>query len=141
MAELKPIENQWFRSQRNRAKQAYELGTQQNKYEKGLWNKQQTWTRDDLVRQFNRQRETLANPYNRRGMMNSGMYQQGLLRHYQDRGRALDRQSLATLWKNEGFDLAQSQLARVRDDQLADLKDQQDEYRKTLAGVIDLYRP
>lgn len=139
MAGLKPIETQWFNAQKARAKQAYTLGTDQNKYERGLSNKQAEWGRADLMRNFTQQRQGFANSWNKRGMVNSGGYQSALTRYNEDYQRNLGRQRVGNEWKNQGFDIAGNQLATIQTDALKELEDQQREYQNTVATVIKGY--
>ena len=134
--QLYPHEKQWFQAQRSRAKQAFELGSAQSTYERDLSNRQAGWNRGDLIRNYSRQRESFSNPWNKRGMLNSGMYGQALQRYTGDHQRDLQRQGQANQWKNEGFDMAGDQLARVRDEALTELQNQEREYQNTLATIL-----
>ena len=137
---LKPIETQWFNAQKNRAKQAYALGNQQNTYEQDLSNVQSGWSREDMIRNFNRQREGFGNGWNKRGMMSSGMYQNALTRFNDDQQTNLNRQRIGTEWKNQGYDIAGNQLATIQADALKELEDQKREYQNTVATVLSGYK-
>ena len=139
MATLKPNETQWFKSQRRRADHAYNLGTQQNKYERLQSERQSNWQREDLARQWHRGRESFANSFNKRGVINSGIYQNALLRRQQDQNKAFQRNSESKLWKGQGYDLAKRQLGDVRTAAKKDLDEQETAYRRTISSVIDLY--
>lgn len=140
MAErLSPNELQWFAAQRARARQAYELGAAQNKYEKAGANTRYGWTTEDLKRNFTQQRARFATPFLQRGMMNSGNYGQRLTEFRNAHSRDLFRANEGNRWQNQGYDLASSQLAKVRDDALAELRDQEKAYRDTLATQIANY--
>lgn len=138
-SDLKPMENQWFTAQQRRAQQAFNLGTQQNDYERRLANTQAQWGQDDLRRTYARQREQFGNSFNRRGMMNSGVYQQSLSRFIDDYNTSQSRLSTGNLFRNEGFDLAGNQLAQVRDSTLSELRDQREAYQRQLAEMLRTY--
>lgn len=141
MAEqLKPIETQWFTAQKNRAKQAFTLGNDQNTYERGLSNVQSGWSREDMIRNFNRQREGFANSWNKRGMVNSGLYNAALTRFQGDQQTNLTRQRTGNEWKNQGYDIAGNQLATIQSDALQELEDQRRAYQNTMATVLRGYQ-
>lgn len=138
--ELSQLERDWFRQQSSRAQQAHRLGGQQNAYERELAGVQQGWRRQDTTRQYDRARETLHNPWNRRGMMNSGGWQNQLSRWSADRTRDIGRTNTMAQMQNQGFGLAQDQLDDVFQQTKEDLRLQRDAYERTLAAVYRQHR-
>lgn len=135
MSDMSLLERDWFAQQERRARSTHSLGQAQNRYERQLANVQQGWRTDDTTRQYDRGRETLHNPWNQRGMMNSGMWQNQLGRFNADRLRDINRTHSMASMQNQGYDLASSQLDTVRDAALEDLRLQQQAYEETLAAV------
>jgi len=133
---LKPIEGQYFRSAMGRAQQSYDLGVAQNRYERNVGNNRYGWQMSDLAKQFQRSRDGFATPFARRGMMNSGNYESQLSRFLGDYQQQRNRADLAHQWQNDGYTLADSQLAAIRDQTMADLADQKRSYQQTLAATL-----
>ena len=128
-------EDNWFAAQQRRAQQGYDLGHEQNEYDKSVKVHQNRWANEDLRRRFAEQRQRWGTSHQRRGMWHSGNRSQDFARFLSDQQRMLARQAEGHGYTMEGFQTAESQLAKVRDDALAEIEFQRDAYEKTLAGV------
>src|SRR4051812_14552452 len=101
---LNPSEVQYYKTQANRLTRQYGYGSAQNRYERSNAAIQNQWGLSDINKQYGRARETISDPYNQRGMMNSGLWQQALTRFNVDRTSALQRQQLSSQQKTQGYD-------------------------------------
>lgn len=129
-------EKNWFNQRRNSAIWNYGYGKTQNDYERKLSGTQQGWQRADLIKQFTDARQKLPNQFNRRGIMNSGIYQKALGDFAADRTQALTRQNTGAGLKNQGYDIANSQLGLIKARTLSELEAQKADYRKSLSAGI-----
>lgn len=75
-------------------------------------NAQQNYgiSRDNLVRQFDQMRQSLPYQYNSRGLMNSGVYQQGLQNYADSRLRGLNQFDTQHQQNMAGFGLQKQQV-------------------------------
>ena len=129
-------ETWWFANRADQARRNYGYNKAQNDYERGLARTQAGWDRADLVRQFSRQRQALPANYNRRGVMNSGIWNKALADWTTDKTRALTRQTAAADMKQQGYDLADYQLADIKRKALDDLAAQRTAYEQTIASIL-----
>lgn len=136
---LQETERQWFAAQNRRATSAHDMGQAQNAYDRRVSNGQQSWRTQDLRQAHVLQREQFARPWNRKGMMNSGMYQNALVRLNDRQNTETNRNTTSAGWRTEGFDLAGNQLSQVRDDTLQELRDQQTAYQRQVSAMLQQY--
>lgn len=135
-SDLKANEIQWFKSRRDQAGWSAGYGRDQNEYDRKIEAKQQSWNRDDLVRHYQQMRQKLPNAFNRRGVMNSGLYQKGLSDWAQDRTRDLQRQTTAATLKDQGFDLARSQINLIEERTKRDIDRQKKALEETVSASL-----
>lgn len=92
--DLSPEEIAYFDTLGTRLNSTYEDQMAQNLFQQGNLNLDQNITMRDLEARFDRQREQLPGGYQRRGLMNSGIYQQGLSDYATQRTNATTDQNL-----------------------------------------------
>lgn len=132
-----PTETAWFRGQQGRIERAFDLGRQQNRYDRDLSRYQFGWDKGDLLKRLQGSRSQLPAQFQRRGLMgNSGIYQRGLIDFNDERSKALNRLDVANYLKEAGFNMVDSQLQRVRDESTTDLNRQRDALRQLRAETI-----
>ena len=136
---LKRSEDQWFKTAAAQAQRANAMGWGQLNYERSMADQQGAWDHADLSKAFSRQREQFASPWNRKNMMNSGMYQNALGRMIGDHSENVARMNIGDQYRNQGFSLAGTQLDQVQQHTLDDLRDQRRAYEETLASMIRTY--
>jgi hypothetical protein len=131
-----PTERAHFTNRLRQINQAYDLGVEQNNYEKQLAGKEYGWSRADLVRRLGQQRAQLPGAYTRRGLSNSGIQQRGLIDFRTQANDSQARLTDANNLKNFGFWMTGDQLARVRDESKAALARQQEALREQRAASL-----
>jgi hypothetical protein len=134
--ELNSNERWWFKNRAAQADRQFRYGKAQNDYERGLAKTQATWDRSDLIRQFTNQRNSLAGGFQRRGVMNSGLYQRGYKDWSENKVRSLTRQTSAADARQRGFDIAAYSLADIRQKTLDDLQAQKLAYEQSLSEFV-----
>ena len=133
---LNSNERWWFTNRADQAKRQFGYGKAQNDYERGLAKTQAEWDRSDMIRQFANQRNSLAGGFQRRGVMNSGLYQRGYKDWSENRIRSLSRQTSAADSRQKGFDIAAYSLADIKQKTLDDLAAQKTAYEQSLAEIV-----
>jgi hypothetical protein len=129
-------ERWWFTNRENQARRTFDYGKAQNTYERNLAKTQAGWDRSDLLRQFSQQRAALPSTYNRRGVMNSGLWQRGYGEWAGNKVRSLTRQQSAADSRQQGFDIADYSMADIKQKALDDLTAQRIAYEQTLDAAI-----
>lgn len=133
---LMPTERQWFRGREGQINRAFDLGKQQNRYDRDLSRFQFGWDKSDLLKRLQASRTQIPGQYQRRGLATSGIAQRGLIDFNDERTKALTRLDTANYLKEGGFNMVDSQLQRVRDESLSDLIRQRDALRELRASTI-----
>lgn len=131
-----PTERQWFRGREGQINRAFDLGKQQNRYDRDLSRFQFGWDKSDLLKRLQASRTQIPGQYQRRGLATSGIAQRGLIDFNDERTKALTRLDTANYLKEGGFNMVDSQLQRVRDESLSDLIRQRDALRELRASTI-----
>lgn len=134
--QLLPTELQYWNAAKQRVNRAYDMGTGQNKHDRGLAQYQYDWDRQDMLKRLADQRNAIPGQFNRRGMMNSGLYQRGLADYTRDSTRSTQRLDTAHYLRQAGFNLVDNQLKRIRDESLTDITDQQAALRELRATTL-----
>ena len=137
--ELYETEKTWWRGRQNALERAFDFGKQQNQYDQSLYTAQREWDRSDMLHRLAQQRSQLPGSYNRRNMLNSGMWQQGLTDYARQRGDALNRFDQADNLKMYGFAMTNNQLGRTYTESTDDLNAQMEALRRTRASNYGSY--
>ena len=135
MAGLFATESQWFDAQRRNARQQFEFGKAQNRYQASIAKAQHGWDKADLLRQYSDARKGLAGSYVQGGRFGGGMYHEGLTRLGLDKLRDLRRVSDAYGLQKTGFRQTYEQLAGARSTTLQNLTEQENALKKHLDAV------
>lgn len=134
-----PTERAWFTGQQGRIDRAYDLGRQQNRYDRNLATRQYGWDRTDLLKRLAQSRAQIPGTFQRRGLATSGIAQRGLVDFNDERSTALARLAEANGLKTSGYDMVDNQLKRVRDDSTTDLTRQIEALRQLRAEALRPY--
>ncbi len=137
--DLNPEELTWFDAANSRLTRSFNFGKAQNTYEQKLQGQSYDWDKGDLLKQFGKMRENVAQPYVRRGMINSGMHQKGLTDWATEKRDALGRLQTSNNYKGQGFDMAQGQLNEALFSGRGDLNAQRAARRKMTVSNIQKY--
>lgn len=100
-----------YQNQRDLANLQYKQGMANVDFQQGNAVQNYGMSRDNLVRQFDQMREKLPYSYNSRGLMNSGIYKQGLTDFGESRVRGLNQFDTAHQQTMGGFGLQKQQLS------------------------------
>ena len=122
---LSPEDINYFATGRRRVNDTYNLGQAQGNYQRDVAAGAFGRAQGNLLSQYAKMRDRLPYGYARRGMLNSGIYQKGLADFAQDKNRAIGDLAGSYAEQTAGFDLAQRQLAQVRQSSLMDLDEQE----------------
>lgn len=133
---LDPQQTNYLRTARRRILDNYKLGLQQNTYQQRVLRNQRARGRADLRRQFADARLQLPGDYAAAGLLNSGIYQQGLSRFAAERQAAFRNLSGQAEDQLRGLRLARTQLGTVKRQGLADLRQEEAARRAALAASI-----
>lgn len=134
-----PQARSYFEQSRRRAKQTYEFGRQQNKYERTAARQGWRWNYSDANRKFGEARERLPSSFAQRGLLRSGLYRGagGAVADFEVRkAEQLKRMQKDWLTRKRGFDLADTQMGEAYYSAVADLNAQEDARRKAIASSI-----
>jgi hypothetical protein len=138
--DLTPEEVAYFDTLQTRMNEDYAQGAATNAYQQGILQSEHGAQVGDYNRRFDRMREQLPGQYQRRGLMNSGIYQQGLTDYATDRtfGMAdLERRYQAQMG---GLQMAGSQLYGKHQTGLATNETQKNARRQTVASTLRMIR-
>lgn len=113
-----------FQAQRDQLKDSYQQQRAAMDYQQGIADQNYGTQRTTLLRQFDQMRERLPYRYNARGVMNSGIYSQGLQDYANDRVRQINNFELGRQQQQGGFALQRNQL--------------ENQYQSGLSGVDQL---
>lgn len=136
MVFIDPVEQQAWDNRRSRARSTFETTAAQNEFRRGNILQNQGLDTASLARRFDRMREQLPGGYARRGLLNSGIYKQGLTRYAQDRQSA--QSDLFARYQQMLGDLAhQQQLQSVNFmNTIGDINDQERVRRAQIAAAL-----
>jgi hypothetical protein len=139
MADLLPTETAYYRTQQNRIDRTADLSRQQNRYDQSVWQAQSGWERADLIDRLARQRSSLPSSFTKRGMMNSGLWQNQLKDFVGQRSQALNRFDQAANLKKYGFAMTNNQLGTVQQGSTDDLNAQIAALRQMRSSTLGGY--
>lgn len=91
MAELSPWEIVGYDTRRDALRNQYQSALAQFTYDRSMLGAQELIDFDDLGWQWNQRRDRLPGAFNRRGLLNSGIYNQGLQDYGHERQSAYDK--------------------------------------------------
>lgn len=100
-----------FQGRRNELKDQYQQGLARLDFQQGNADQDYATARSNLVRQFDQMREKLPYGFNRRGLMNSGVYAQGLQDYGDQRVRQFGEFEQKRQQQQAGFGLQRRQAA------------------------------
>lgn len=133
---LSADEFNYFATNRRRIRDQYALGDIQNTFQQGVVGNQYGRSMGDLVATWDRQREKLPYGFAKRGMLNSGVYQNALSQYGQDRMRATANLNGQYQDQMNALRAAHDQLGFVRDQSLQDIDQQETARRQTIAEML-----
>lgn len=134
--DLGPEDYNWFQTARRKVNDSYSLGVSQNQFSKDSLSNAYARSQGDLASKYALARPNLGTSYAKRGLLNSGIYQQGLVNFNTDQGKAYS--DLASAYQDQlgGYDLARSQLEQTRAGATQDLADQEAARRAAVAASL-----
>lgn len=100
-----------FQSQRDQLKMGYQQNLAKLDFSQGNADQDYATARGNLVRQFDQMREKLPYSYNARGLMNSGVYSQGLQDYGDQRLRSFGEFEQKRQQQQAGYGLQKQQFA------------------------------
>lgn len=135
-AYLNPQEQDYFAANKRRINDTYFLNQQQNQYQQGVAGNNYAINQGNLIDQFAQLRNQIPGNFIHRGLINSGLYGQGLGQFAKNRASALG--NLASQYQQQlgGFNLANSQLGYSQSNGLQDLESQRRARLATLASTL-----
>lgn len=134
-----PQARNYFESARRRAKQTYQFGRQQNRYERDTARQGWEWNYGDARRKFGEARERLPGSFAQRGLLRSGLYRGsgGAVADFEARkAEQLQRMQQDWLTRKRGFSLATDQMRQAYYSAVADLNEQENARRQAVASSI-----
>jgi hypothetical protein len=134
--DMNPEDFNYFRTQKWRINDSYNLGNDQNNYQRSVANNQYGRSKDDLKRQFTQMRDGLSSGFGKRGLMNSGIWQNRLSKFAEGRTAAYGNLAQQFEDQNRGFAMAESQLRKVQTNSQSDLASQEAARRAAIASAI-----
>lgn len=134
--DLTPDDYGYFQVARRRVTDTHGLNTFQNIYQADSLTKQRDISRQDLMRQFDRNRRKFSGGYAKGGIMNSGIYARHLADLYSDRDYGLNRIESQYAQQLAGLRLAQQQLDATKDNSLSDIDTQEAARRAAVAAAL-----
>lgn len=137
---LDPDDFNNFATQRRRADQAYQLGQAQNTYKRTTFDQQYASGKRDLRQQYMQQRRGFGADLNRRGLLNSGIYNNAYRNLQTQRNNQAADLTMQYNQMTGGLNLANQQLERVRTDALNDIESAEDARRKSVAAALKAAR-
>ena len=125
-----------LQNQRDMARLQYQQGLAGVNYQRG--NAQQNYgiSRDNLVRQLDAMRQNLPYQFNNRGLMNSGLYKQGLSDYADSRVRTLNQFDTQHSQNMAGFGLQQQNVEGLWKTQQENIKRAEEARRAQTAAQI-----
>lgn len=133
---LDPAQTHYLRSAAQRIKDNYKLALGQNAYQQRTLRNQRSRGETDLRRQFAEARLQLPGDYAGAGLLNSGIYQQGLSRFQGERQSAFANLRGQFDDQMQGLRIARRQLGAVKRQGLTDLRQEEAARRAALAASI-----
>lgn len=133
---LSPEDINYFNTTRRRLNLNYQQGSAQNAFQRGNLQQNQTADLDSLTNRYNRMREQLPGGFAQRGLLNSGIYHQGLQNYAQDRQTAFDALNRQYGQALGGLTLAQQQLDQQNNGGLQDIESQEQARRQAIAAAL-----
>lgn len=125
-----------FQRGRFNARNQYDLASAQNKFRQNQVNLGYTQSKGDLQTDYGKARRAFGSDWNRRGMLNSGLYKQAYGDLQKDRMRGLARLQFNRQSELDALDLAGRQLVTVRDNTLADVDTAEAARRQAVAAAL-----
>lgn len=122
---LNPEDYQYYRSQRQRVRDTYNLSTAQNAHEQKVVRNELSRQLGDYARKFQRSREGLHGRAIRGGLMNSGIWQRQLANFASDRAQAMSNVRGRADDSLGGLRLARDQLDHILYNQTVDFNAQE----------------
>lgn len=136
MADLGPLEEYSLASRKRRVDDTYGLGTARNAYERSTYEGEHQFDVADLRRQLTRARTALPYGYAGRGLLNSGIYQEGLQNFLSDQDSIQSRMLRQHLDRLGGFTIGQQELDRIYQSAQADIEEERAARRAAAAASI-----
>ena len=133
---LSPEDINYFDTARRRLGLNYQQGSAQNAYQQGVLGQQQASGLDALNNRYNQLRNQLPGGYAQRGLLNSGIYQQGLQQYAQNRQTDLNNVQQQYQQQLGGLQLGQQQLDQQNTGGLGDIEAQQAARRQAIAAAL-----
>lgn len=126
-----------YQQARGNAKLAYETGQQQNEYNRGNAASRYTnFTYPDLLRKYELLRNKLPGGFAGRGLLNSGLWLQGLSEFNTGRQQALGKAEFEHGVEMGQFDINKLNLERTYFNAMAQIQQQESAARQDLAAQI-----
>ena len=133
---LDPDDFNAFQTRRRGARTAYDLGTAQNQYKRDTYAQQYGRQSNDLRIEYGRKRRDFGSDLNKRGLLNSGLYDSAYRDLQTDKLRSGD--GLRGQYDNarRGLDLADSQLGIIKNSSLNDVESAEAARRSSVAAAL-----
>jgi hypothetical protein len=138
--DLGPEDIAYFDSLMSRANQVYNQESDNNLYQQGIVQSEHGITQRDLQDRLKKTREQLPGQYQRRGLMNSGVYQQGLTDYATVATNATS--DLERRFQNQmgGLQNAYKQLGETHGMTTSDIEARRTARRNTIASTLRAVR-
>lgn len=136
MTWLDPAEVAAYANRRTRATNQYQIQQAQNSYNRGTTGANQATSTRNLTTQFDKMRTNLPGQYARRGLLNSGIYAQGLQDYGTGRTSAFG--DLAQRYQQQfgQFDLNDQAASVNYNDTIGEIYDQEAVRRSQVAAAL-----
>jgi len=134
--DLGPEEIAYFDSLQSRLNNQYGQGAAQNLFQQSMLQSEQGVREQDLGRRFDQMREKLPAGFQQRGLMNSGVYQQGLTDYGTERTNAFA--DLQRGFQNQmgGLQQAYAQMGSTYSTGMSDVESQRTARRRGKAAAL-----
>ena len=136
MAFLDPESVNSFETSRRRVRTTYGQGLAQNTFQKGRLDQAAGRGRFDLMKRFDAMRNKMPGGFAKRGLLNSGIYQESLANYGADRLTATNRFEEDTLGAQNQLQLGANQLDELYKDALTDIDGQESARRQGIAASL-----
>lgn len=138
--DLGPEDIAYFDSLMSRANQVYDQEAGNNLYQQGILQSEKGITEQDLGRRFDQMRERLPGQYQNRGLMNSGVYQQGLSDYATERTNQFADLNRRFQGQMGGLQRAYQQLGATHGMTTADINSKRIARKNAIASTIRAVR-
>lgn len=136
MTWIDPAEQAGWDNRRRRATNQYQIGQAQSTFNRGQLTANRGIETGNLAKQYDRMRTRLPGSYAKRGMLNSGIYGQGLQDYGSDRVGAFGQLAQRYASQFGQLDLSDQAATTTYNDNIGDIYDQERIRRSQVAAAI-----